>query len=148
MRKATLLIMVSIILLGTVNVSFSKEVSFAQEDRDRLIRFETKLEEGLKATNQRIEALEKSVDNHFEQIDKRFEFMQNLMIAMLAVFGSLCGVFAGLLLWDRKTFMEKAKDNAMKEIEEKYKINSWLEALKEFSKTHNDLADIMKRLHL
>ncbi|MFN3481121.1 MAG: hypothetical protein ACK415_12170, partial [Thermodesulfovibrionales bacterium] len=48
-----------VILLSTFNLSSGREVPFTQEDRDRLIR----LEEGLKAINQRIEDTNKRIDN-------------------------------------------------------------------------------------
>ncbi len=88
------------------------------------------------------------VDKRLEQVDKRLEFMQDLMIAMLAVFGSLCGVFVGLLLWDRKTFMERAKEAAMRELETKWKINEWLGALRTYSEKKPDLAEILRRHNL
>ncbi len=119
-----------VLLVSIANFSFAKEVSFTQDDRDRLIRLETKLE-----------AFEKSVD-------KRLEFMQNLMIGMLAVFGGLCGVFVGLLLWDRKTFKEKAKEEAMRELEKKWRIGDWIEAFKEYAKSNKELAEILKKCHL
>lgn len=144
MTKSTLLIITFIILLGTVNVSFSKEVSFTQEDRDRLIRLEITMKEFKDSINMRFEQL----DKRFEQVDKRLEFMQNLMLGMLAVFGSLCGVFVGLLLWDRKTFKEKAKEEAMREIEQKWRIGDWIGALKEYGTSNKELAEILKKCHL
>ena len=81
---------------------------FTQKDRELLITLKAKVDE----------------------IDKRFEFIQNLLIAMLAVFGGLCGTFVGLLLWDRKTFKEKAKEEAVREIEERSKITK---ALKQYA---------------
>lgn len=151
MTKSTLLIITFIILLGTVNVSFSKEVSFTQEDRDKLIRLETTMKEFKDSINMRFEQLDKrfeQLDKRFEQVDKRLEFMQNLMIGMLAVFGSLCGVFVGLLLWDRKTFKEKAKEEAMREIEQKWRIGDWIGALKEYGTSNKELAEILKKCHL
>ncbi|MEM1986709.1 MAG: hypothetical protein QXQ24_08235 [Nitrososphaeria archaeon] len=127
MKKAVKILPVLVVFLLIVNtIAFTKETSFTQEDRDRLVRVEVKLTE----------------------MDKRLEFMQNLMIAMIGVFGGLCGVFVGLLLWDRRTFKEKAKEEAMREIEKKYKIDDWIAALKEYAKDKDDLASILKKLNL
>ncbi len=109
---------------------------FTKEDRERLIRLETTVSVGFK-----------QIDKRFEQIDKRFEFIQNLMIGMLGVFGGLCGVFVGLLLWDRKTFKEKAKEEAIKEIEEQ-KLKPLEEAIKEFAEVEPRLHEILKKFHI
>ncbi|MEJ5228159.1 hypothetical protein [Thermodesulfovibrio sp.] len=83
MRKTVKILPVILAFFVICNTAaMAKEVSFTQEDRDRLVRLEVKITD----------------------IDKRLEFIQNLMIAMIGVFGGLCGVFVGLLLWDRRTF--------------------------------------------
>ncbi len=102
---------------------------FTKEDRERLIRLETTVSVG------------------FKQIDKRFEFIQNLMIGMLGVFGGLCGVFVGLLLWNRKTFKEKAREEAIKEIEEQ-KLKPLEDAIKEFAEVEPRLHEILKKFHI
>ena len=144
MKKVLPLLILLALTLGIVSVVSAKDISFTQDDRDRLIRLET-----------RLDAFEKNMDRHFtqidkrfEQIDKRFEFMQNLMIGMLAVFGGLCGVFVGLLLWDRKTFKEKAKEEAVKALEKKGRIGLWLGAFEEYAQSNKELADILKKRHL
>ncbi len=114
---------------------FAEEVPFTLEDRDRLIRIEVKLEDMDKRFEQvdkRFVELREDMNKRFEQVDKRFEFMQNLMIGILVVFGSLCGVFVGLLLWDRKTFKEKAKEEAVKVVEEG-RVKDILASLREFA---------------
>ena len=69
------------------------------------------------------------------------------MIGMLAVFGSLCGVFVGLLLWDRKTFKEKAKEEAVKAVEEG-KVKVILESLREYANLEPGLKDALKKFNL
>ncbi|MFN7065745.1 MAG: hypothetical protein ACK4OF_06335, partial [Aquificaceae bacterium] len=70
------ILFVFILLLNAL--SFSKEVSFTQEDRDRLIRLEEglkatnqRIEEGLKATNQRIEEGLKATNQRIDDLNKR-----------------------------------------------------------------------------
>ncbi len=115
----------------------AKDTSFTQEDRERLRNMELKLER-----------LETTIKEFKDSVDKRLEFIQNLMIGMLAVFGGLCGLFVGLLLWDRKTFKEKAKEEAMKELEKKWRIPEWIEAFKEFAEKDERLREILKKCHL
>lgn len=142
--KIKLMAISLLMALGIANSAFAMDISFTQEDRDRIIRLESTMKEFKDSVDKRFE----QIDKRFEQVDKRLEFIQNLMIAMLGVFGSLCGVFVGLLLWDRKTFKEKAKEEAMKELEEKWRISDWINALREYAKTDSRLAEILKNCHL
>ncbi|SFM46125.1 hypothetical protein [Thermodesulforhabdus norvegica] len=145
-------------LLSQPSYAEKEKQGFSQEDRERLVRLETMLEafkesidRSLEQIDKRFEQIDKrfeQVDKRFEQIDKRLEFMQNLIIAMIGVFGGLCGVFVGLLLWDRRTFKDKAKEEAMKELEEKYRFAEWFNALREYSKRADDFAEVLRKLNL
>ena len=143
LTKRSLFIGLLLILMGMSTGIFAEEVPFTLEDRDRLIRMETTLREFKESIDKRFE----QVDKRFEQMDKRLEFIQNLMIGMLAVFGSLCGVFVGLLLWDRKTFKEKAKEEAVKAVEEG-KLKVILESLREYANLEPRLKDALKKFNL
>ena len=143
LTKRSLFIGLLLILMGMSTGIFAEEVPFTLEDRDRLIRMETTLREFKESIDKRLE----QVDKRFEQVDKRLEFIQNLMIGMLAVFGSLCGVFVGLLLWDRKTFKEKAKEEAVKAVEEG-KVKVILESLREYANLEPRLKDALKKFNL
>ena len=143
LTKSSLFISLLLILMGMSTGIFAEEVPFTLEDRDRLIRMETTLREFKESIDKRFEQL----DKRFEQVDKRLEFIQNLMIGMLAVFGSLCGVFVGLLLWDRKTFKEKAKEEAVKAVEEG-KLKVILESLREYANVEPRLKDALKKFNL
>ena len=143
LTKRSLFIGILLILMGMSTGIFAEEVPFTLEDKDRLIRMETTLREFKESIDRRFE----QVDKRFEQVDKRLEFIQNLMIGMLAVFGSLCGVFVGLLLWDRKTFKEKAKEEAVKAVEEG-KVKVILESLREYANVEPRLKDALKKFNL
>jgi H+/Cl- antiporter ClcA len=146
MRKYLLFVVIGLVLsfAGFTSTSTAgPNDGFTKEDRERLIRLETTVSVGFKQIDKRFE----QIDKRFEQVDKRFEFIQNLMIGMLGVFGGLCGVFVGLLLWDRKTFKEKAKEEAIKEIEEQ-KLKPLEDAIKEFAEVEPRLHDILKKFHI
>ncbi len=98
-------VMVRLLLLLTVLLTFgfAKEVSFTQEDRERLRNTEIK-----------IEKLDTKVDMGFQQVDKRFEQMEKqidrLTQIMIAIFGGqllLIATIIGLILWDRKNEDER-----------------------------------------
>ncbi|MDW8096242.1 MAG: hypothetical protein RMI51_05515 [Aquificaceae bacterium] len=74
-----------------VGFSLSKEVSFTQEDRDRLIRVETKVDIGFQ-----------QVDKRFEQIEKRIDSLITFMWILAGAFVGITGVTIGFALWNRK----------------------------------------------
>jgi len=123
-------ILLLIITVSFVIPSYAKEVSFTQEDRDRLIRLETKVDEGLKAVNQRIDATNQRIDT--------------LNTFMLWGFGILfggMGILIGFVIWDRRTALAPAiKRN--KELEERGdKIER---ALRRYAREDPKLAEILK----
>jgi len=136
--KTRIAILTSFLLLGYTGYSCADD-GFTQKDRELLIELKVKVAE--------IDKRFEQIDKRFEQIDKRLEFMQNLMIGMLGVFGGLCGVFVGLLLWDRRTFKEKAKEEAVKAVEEG-RLKDVLTALREYADMEPRLKEVLKRFKL
>jgi len=124
---------------------------FTQQDRELLLTLKVKVEEIDKRFEQidkRFEQIDRrfeQIDKRFEQIDKRLAFIQQILVAMFGVFGGLCAVFVGLLLWDRRTFKEMAKREALKEVEERSRI---VEALRRYSEKEPRMAEILRSLGL
>jgi hypothetical protein len=128
----------SFIILFFTNISFSQTnaVSFTQEDRDRIIRTETRLDEG------------------FKQIDKRFEQTDTYMGWMIALFGGMFATTIIFALWDRRT-MIRPFETKVKDIEIQIDLlkadktnSSILSSLRELAKTDSKLADILKMHNL
>jgi len=137
-------------ILFSCSYALAEEVSFNQQDRERIIRLETKvgeIDKRIIRLETKVGEIDKRFEQRFEQIDKRLEFMQHLMIGMLGVFGGLCGIFAGLLIWDRRTFKEKAKNEVLKEIGEK-QIKPILSCLREYAKAEPKLREVLAKHHL
>lgn len=127
--KKLLIIILSIFILGT-SVSFAKEIPFTQEDRERLIR----VEEGLKAVNQRIDSLDKRIDN-----------LKNLMYIFISViFAQTIGV-VGFVIWDRRTALQPAirKNKELEERQDRVE-----KALRELAKVDSRIAEILKNAGL
>lgn len=119
MKKKALFLMILVFLLSSANFLYAKDVSFTQEDRERLIR----LEEGLKATNQRID---------------------DLRDLIYVVIGGIIALI-GFVIWDRRTALAPAiRKN--KELEEREEIIE--KALREYAKVEPRLAEILKSLRL
>lgn len=127
--KKLLIIILAIFILGT-SVSFAKEIPFTQEDRERLIR----VEEGLKAVNQRIDSL-----------DKRIDDLKNLMYILISViFAQTIGV-VGFVIWDRRTALQPAirKNKELEERQDRVE-----KALRELAKVDSRIAEILKNAGL
>ena len=114
--------------------------TFTPEDRARMIRTETKLEE-----------LEKRMLERFDQVDKRFEDNLSYIGYMIGLFGSMFALTLVFALWDRRT-MVRPFETKVNEIDAellKLKNNKntqlkILSVLRDLSKTDPKLADILK----
>jgi hypothetical protein len=132
-------------ILFFTNITFSQStpVSFTQEDRDRIIRTETRLDEGLK-----------QIDKRFELVDQRFEQSNTFMGWMIALFGGMFATTIIFALWDRRT-MIRPFETKVKDIEVQIDLlksdstnKSILSSLRELAKTDSKLAEILKMHNL
>ncbi len=145
-KRILLFVILGIFL--NITTSYAKEVSFTQEDRDRLIRFEMRLEEGLKAVNQRIDDTNKRIDDINRRIDdtnKRIDDLRDLIYILIgAVIAQTIGVI-GFVIWDRRTALQPAirKTRELEERGEKVE-----RALKELAKKDSHVAEVLKNVGL
>lgn len=102
MRKIIQVILFAMILM-TPFMCAAKEISFARQDTDRLIRLETKLEDGNKSLHRQIDDLKTCVLSGFG-----------------ITFGGM-GLLIGFVIWDRRTALAPAikKTDDLAEREEK-----------------------------
>ncbi len=125
------LILIFILFLSFISVAETKEIPYTLEDRDRIIRLESKVEEGFKA-----------IDAKFDAINAKFEGIQNQLNLISALIVTLvAGVLGSVayMWWDRRLANAPIKE----EIEtEKRKYNTLVVALKEYSMNHPDLKKI------
>ncbi|MBF0539424.1 MAG: hypothetical protein HQL03_14345 [Nitrospirae bacterium] len=73
-------------------VAEAADSSFTQADRDRM----TRMEEGLKALNQRL-------DDSLKAINQRIDDLRGLIYVLISVTMSSVLVIVGFILWDRRT---------------------------------------------
>jgi len=162
MKKMVLMTIISVLFSATADLVYAKEVPYTFEDKERLVRLETKVEEGFKAVNQRIDSLDKRIDaldkridsldkridgldKRIDGLDKRIDGLQGLMYVLLgAIFAQTVGV-VGFVLWDRRTALAPAIKKS-KELEEKEELLE--KALKEYAKQEPRLAEILKSMGL
>ena len=128
----------SFIIISFIVPPLSQGEEFTQKDRERLIRLETKVEEGQKALQRQITDLRSDLHRQTE----------DLKVLILWGFGILfggMGLLIGFVIWDRRTALEPVAKK-YKELEdqgEKYK-----RALKEYANAEPKLAEILRSLNL
>ncbi|MBI4688874.1 MAG: hypothetical protein HY754_01160 [Nitrospirae bacterium] len=118
--------------------AFAKEIPYTQEDRDRLIRVETKLD-----------AMEKRFDSEIKQLR---EDMNSQFNRLAAIFTALVVFTLGFAIWDRRTMVRPFEDK-VKRIEDdisenRTKLHALLDALKSLSKTDEKVAEVLKKFNL
>ena len=87
-------IFIFLLFVVGIQISFYAQ-DFNNEDRARMIRTETKLEE-----------LEKRMIERFEQVDKRFEENFTYIGYIIALFGTMFAATIAFALWDRRTMIK------------------------------------------
>jgi hypothetical protein len=98
MARLNFIVIMVLLLVG--QCVWAEEVPYTLEDRDRLIRVETKIEE--------IDKRFKQIDKRFEQVERRIERLENVMIwGFGLLFTTMIGL-VGFVLWDRRTALSPA----------------------------------------
>jgi len=132
MKNIKWLIVLTVVLIVSFTAlnAFAKNVSFTQEDRDRLIR----VEEGLKAVNQRI-----------DDTNKRIDELRDFMLWGFGILFAGMMTLIGFVLWDRRTALAPAirKNKELEDREDRIE-----KALREYAKKEPGLAEVLKNLGL
>jgi len=101
-----------------------------KEDRERLIRLEVTIKE------------------FKESVDKRFEQQMTFLYILSGIFTALVVAVIALAIWDRKTFIRRAREETLEVIEREWRVKAHLEALREFGKRNEELGKILEERHL
>jgi hypothetical protein len=154
----SIILIVLFILLFSIDVNAGKDIGFTQEDRERMIRMETTLQNHMQMTDKRFEQVDKrfeelreDMNKRFEQVDKRFEQMMNFLWILTGIFTTLTLGVIGFAYWDRRTIIEKSKIVAVDEVDKRYKMQDMvklLDAAREYAKEDPRMERILKGLHL
>ena len=143
--KKILLIMVVMAIMGNALSAYARDISFTQEDRDRIIRLEIKVEEGQKSIQRQIDDLQRQIGDLKTSIQRQFDNLYTLILWGFGILFGGMGILIGFVIWDRRTALAPAiKKN--KELEERGDLLE--RALKEFAKVEPKLAEILKSLRL
>ncbi len=157
MRKTLLVVVVmGGVLLRADPAAWGQKVPYTLEDRDRLIRIETALQEFKDNVDKRFEQMDKrlaefqnSADKRLAEfqssVDKRFEQMMTFMWILASVFGGLVAATIGFAVWDRRTALTPAlrRSRELEEREERVE-----RALRELAQTDPRVAEALKHTGL
>jgi rubrerythrin len=164
-----------ILFVGCVGVSSGQ--GFEQEDRERLIRLEATLQVFMQQTdkrfaelredmnkrfeemradvNKRFEEMREDTNKRFEQVDKRFEQIDKRIDQLITFLWILAGIFTALVVaviafayWDKRTIIRRAKEEALKEMEEAGRWKTILEALRQIAIKDSNVAEALRRFNL
>ena len=148
-RKITFILLFSLFFIPVRGFSYQKTMPLT--DREIIERL-TRLEEGQKALEKEQKMFREEMNKRFEGIDKRFEEIDQRITdlvhtanTMMVVFGGLVVAMMGLVFWDRRTLIEKAKEVTVRHIETESRV---IKVLKELSKSDKKLAEVLRSFGL
>jgi len=119
-------------------------VPYTLADRDRTIRAEAKMEAieaKMEAIEAKMDALETKMDVKFDNIQRQIDQLSILFYWGFGILISLFIFMMGYMIWDRRTALQPALDKATNA---DAKSTSLIQALREYSKNHADLAEILR----
>jgi exonuclease VII large subunit len=99
-------------------------------------------------TNKRFEEMREDTNKRFEQVDKRIEQLITFLWILAGIFTALVVAVIAFAYWDRRTIIRRAKEEALKEMEEAGRWKTILEALRQVAIKDSNVAEALKRFNL
>ncbi len=118
------------------------------EIEKRQIVLETQFKEFKEATNKRFEDMNKRFEELRVDMNKRFEEQMKFLQILAGVFTTLVLGVIGFAIWDRRTIIRRAKEEAIIEIEKEGRLRDLIRALRELAKKNTELAEVLKKFNL
>jgi len=99
------------------------------------------IEAKMEAIESKMEALETKMDAKFDSIQKQIDQLSMLFYWGFGILITLFIFMLGYMIWDRRTALQPALDKAT---DADAKSTNLIRSLREYSKKHPDLAEILK----
>jgi predicted PurR-regulated permease PerM len=138
MKKTRQIICILILLLPLSIKAEAKEIPYAIDDRDRLIRTEQKVEAVDAKIDMKVEGLKSDITSLRSEVNVRFDHLFNFLWAIIGIFTTMMVSIFGFAFWDRKLSMAPLKRENEKTII----------ILRDFAKTQPKLAEILRNAGL
>jgi hypothetical protein len=110
---------------------------FTQADRERLVRVETTLQ-----------VFMEQVDKRFEQADKRFEQLTSFLWMIVGIFTAIAAANIGFAYWDRRTAVNRAREETIQIIEKEGRLRDVIQALHDLARDDPRVASVLRQFHL
>jgi len=155
-----LITLLILLILSAINAPAQEQqpVPYTLADRDRLIKVENEissvrnemnsLRNEMNSLRNEMNSLRNEMNARLESIDKQFEYQQKQIDDLKTLFYWGFGIIItlivfmlGYMIWDRRTALKPALVQAE---EAKDKTINLIVALREYAKSHPDLAEILK----
>ena len=113
------------------------------------------MDQRFEAVDQRFESMEVGFNQRFESVDQRFNFLENLLMVVIAgIFGLI-----GYIVWDRKTALRPVEERLLKlenelhrdleiQHEEGSRLTRLVKVLREMAKQDEKLASVLRNFSL
>jgi len=104
----------------------------------------TRLEEGIKAVNQRFDFVDKRFDDvnrRIDDVNKRFDDLQNFMFWGFGILFAMSLATFGYIIWDRRTALQPLSERTAR-------VEKLVDVLREYSRQESGLAEILKSFNL
>jgi hypothetical protein len=126
------------ILLPLLTRAEAKDIPFALDDRDRIIRTEQKVAALDVKIDSKVDGLRSEMNARFESINKRFDQLFNFLWAFIGIFTTMMISVFGFAFWDRKLSLAPMKRENLKT----------LNALRDYAEHQPKLREILKNAGL
>ena len=102
--------------------------------------------EAIARINQRIDKLGNELNGRIDKINERID---NLWITMLGGFLGVMAFIGGIVFWDRRTFVKRAKDEFRDELSiDREKLEAMLAAMRKLSDRFPDVREALRSFSL
>lgn len=144
-RKAFILIFISVLVFGlNVKAQQQQTVPYTLADRDRLIKVETEmssLRNEMGSLRNEMNSLRNEMNARLESQQKQIDDLKTLFFWGFGILITFNMFILGYMIWDRRTALKPA---LVKAEEATDKTRNLTNALRDYARTHPDLAEILK----
>jgi len=138
MMRYLILLVTIIILVGTKALAQEQQpVPYTLADRDRLIKVETEIS----SVRNEMNAFRNELNARLESQQKQIDDIKTLFFWGFSITITLIIFMLGYMIWDRRTALKPA---LLKAEDANDKTRNLVSALREYARSHPDLAEILK----
>jgi hypothetical protein len=137
-----------LLIFGFIFSFFSQAGTFTKEDRDRMIRLEILLEEHIKASNRRMDELEKKIDSSELRLSVQIQNTNYLIFTLCGIYMAIFGGFYLMFMRFIKVEKYRIKAEVIDELSTSGKIINMINELQSASFFDSRVEKILKKYNL